>query len=664
MVARRLRILGTAIQKRREALQKLRWPGRSLIAFAAGRGSPKMKALTFSIVCFALVVVFAKGDLRAAPTAGRAGLMLSAGAAASLAVVGFLLVLPLCAARAALRLAIHVCAVVGVTLIVAVAGASFDFPGPWLMGSWFATLAAVYVGHAFAMRNWGSPISRTVLLFGLARLHLFARMNPMLTMAAVPGVAAAFVLGWAVARWNVHASAVSLLLGVGAASALLAAADAIGRAAQLPARGDLLVGIILGGHGPQTGPPPDDPSLGHRWPVRYAGPPPRRRTVIIFVVDSLRARSTSAYGYERPTTPFLRALVEQRGAARVPLAVSNSADSALALWSILSSRRARHLAVNAPCLHDVLRAAGFGVRFFLSGAHRHWIGLEHLYGNDVDAFEDCLVDDDLVTYARALPIKAVSRGDFLFFHLMSAHVVPGRDAPLVWTPARHRYAFDESDALDTFSRKAMCNHYDNGVSQADACLASIVEALSAKGLLDDALVVVTSDHGEALADRTPVAIGHGRSLYQESIHVPLVVWDTTQSLTLSTHLADHTDIAPTIADALGVRAPSAWQGSSVLAGPARRTAHVEHILHCTGALPTYMEAVLADLPSGMFKTMRSRQAGREVMRQSFCLSRDPDEQEDVTPQLADDVQAAIDLAAAEYRNMAPKTSWRYLYDPA
>ena len=59
--------------------------------------------------------------------------------------------------------------------------------------------------------------------------------------------------------------------------------------------------------------------------------------------------------------------------------------------------------------------------------------------------------------------------------------------------------------------------------QADDCIARIMDVLEQKGYLENAVVVVTGDHGEALGERQPMMIGHGLGLYQESIHVPLIV---------------------------------------------------------------------------------------------------------------------------------------------
>src|SRR5260370_36177728 len=64
--------------------------------------------------------------------------------------------------------------------------------------------------------------------------------------------------------------------------------------------------------------------------------------------------------------------------------------------------------------------------------------------------------------------------------------------------------------------------YDDGLKYVDDSIADLMRELESRGLAKNTLVVITSDHGEALG-----AHGlkfHGAALYWEQIHVPLVIW--------------------------------------------------------------------------------------------------------------------------------------------
>ena len=66
------------------------------------------------------------------------------------------------------------------------------------------------------------------------------------------------------------------------------------------------------------------------------------------------------------------------------------------------------------------------------------------------------------------------------------------------------------------------DRYDDKVRQADGIIRQIFDALGAKHYLDDAVVVVTGDHGEGLGERH---WAHGWHLYNEDIRIPLLLYD-------------------------------------------------------------------------------------------------------------------------------------------
>ncbi|AEH36981.1 sulfatase [Halopiger xanaduensis] len=69
--------------------------------------------------------------------------------------------------------------------------------------------------------------------------------------------------------------------------------------------------------------------------------------------------------------------------------------------------------------------------------------------------------------------------------------------------------------------------YDGAIRQADSYVQRIIDGLEERGVLDDTLVVITSDHGEGFGERSrirPARIaGHNVSVHEVLLHVPLVV---------------------------------------------------------------------------------------------------------------------------------------------
>jgi arylsulfatase A-like enzyme len=110
--------------------------------------------------------------------------------------------------------------------------------------------------------------------------------------------------------------------------------------------------------------------------------------------------------------------------------------------------------------------------------------------------------------------------------------------------------------------------YDGEVSYLDEYLGQLFDWLKAEGLYEEALVVLTSDHGEEFQEHG--GWWHGQTLYQEQIAVPLIVKYPAGAVEGSRSpsqvvddLVRSLDIAPTILDVSGLSIPEAMMGRSL-----------------------------------------------------------------------------------------------------
>lgn len=104
--------------------------------------------------------------------------------------------------------------------------------------------------------------------------------------------------------------------------------------------------------------------------------------------------------------------------------------------------------------------------------------------------------------------------------------------------------------------------YRGDVRYLDHHIGGLLDALEVRGLLADTLVVLTSDHGELFGEHG--LFGHPPSGYEPSLRVPLVFNGPEASAGVSiTEPVWLTDIAPTVADLLGLEASPAWEGLSL-----------------------------------------------------------------------------------------------------
>ena len=63
--------------------------------------------------------------------------------------------------------------------------------------------------------------------------------------------------------------------------------------------------------------------------------------------------------------------------------------------------------------------------------------------------------------------------------------------------------------------------YDDCIAYLDSQIGKLMDELERRGVLDNTLVIITSDHGEELGEHG--LFGHGRSLYSQELHVPLMI---------------------------------------------------------------------------------------------------------------------------------------------
>jgi arylsulfatase len=125
--------------------------------------------------------------------------------------------------------------------------------------------------------------------------------------------------------------------------------------------------------------------------------------------------------------------------------------------------------------------------------------------------------------------------------------------------------FDSVNWRTDISREELLRlrrHYAANVSMIDAQVGLIMAALDARGYLDDAIVIFTSDHGDALGDH-----GHIQkwTMYDTVLRVPLIFWSKGRipRSRLRDDLIQLIDIAPTILEAADLPVPPEFEARSL-----------------------------------------------------------------------------------------------------
>jgi arylsulfatase A-like enzyme/Tfp pilus assembly protein PilF len=129
----------------------------------------------------------------------------------------------------------------------------------------------------------------------------------------------------------------------------------------------------------------------------------------------------------------------------------------------------------------------------------------------------------------------------------------------------HLYdAHDPYDPPAPFRERFTAAPYDGEIAALDGYVGQLIDTLADQKRLDGAVLAICADHGEALGDHGEDT--HGVFLYDETIHVPLVVKlpggrDAGRRASVRAGLVD---LAPTLLEVAGEKPPAAMQGESLL----------------------------------------------------------------------------------------------------
>jgi arylsulfatase len=196
----------------------------------------------------------------------------------------------------------------------------------------------------------------------------------------------------------------------------------------------------------------------------------------------------------------------------------------------------------------------------------------------------------------------------------------------------------ELDDADLLQLRAL---YDAEIGYLDSQLGALLVALEAKGLLDEALVVFVSDHGEELLDHDSAL--HGYTLYEEQLRIPLLIRHPELPARRISGLSRQVDVLPTLLELLGIPIPESLQGESLVAamnGDEGADDGIEEPVFAEASLRAVKTVALDSYSRGDWKLIETRVP--ETRRQLFNLRDDPQERHD---RLASEPEVAARMSA-------------------
>ncbi len=405
--------------------------------------------------------------------------------------------------------------------------------------------------------------------------------------------------------------------------------------------------------------------------------PASRMNVLLIVVDAMRADHLGCYGYRRATSPSIDELA-QSGVLFAD-AMAQGTETASAVPSLLTGRRpgsdgmarrtvgGRRLAMAPPKtkpLAEVLREAGYETAAVSANPLvGELLGIDR--GFDTFDYTSHQRDAWLVSTAHEVTSKASNwlaarsgraRPFFLYLHYLEPHnqymppsefCVFGRPGYTPKDDWRNAAMNAVPDLLDggRVTEDALAEHglslsdvrrledlYDGEILCADTAIGELIKELKRTGIYGNTMIILTADHGEAFLEHG--YLEHGGSLYQEMLHVPLImVVPGARGGRRVSELVEHVDVAQTVLEAAGLPPGKDFEGQSLyglLTGAGTKTDD-------TGIAQIRGEQYWA-VRSGPMKLIAS--PGRKEL---YDLSCDPGERHDLSSARPDEVRTMEQL---------------------
>jgi choline-sulfatase len=276
--------------------------------------------------------------------------------------------------------------------------------------------------------------------------------------------------------------------------------------------------------------------------------------IVLITLDSTRADRMGFLGAKRPT-PSLDALAKQsivfeRAYAQAPLTVVSHATILSGTYPQTAkvTEFGASLAPTLPYLPDLLRARGYHTGAFVGSiALDPRNGLAPGFDRGFDVYDAGFHP----------PQKGESR--YQSVERRGEQVVARAN---VWLARQQSPFFLWVHLADPHAPYG--SSYDGAVAAADAAVGKLIAELRARKLYDNAVIIVAADHGESLGAHGEDT--HGAFLYDETIHVPLLV-KLPQNQMAAKRVPGRVrllDIAPTVLELAGAAVPPAMQGQSLL----------------------------------------------------------------------------------------------------
>ena len=325
------------------------------------------------------------------------------------------------------------------------------------------------------------------------------------------------------------------------------------------------------------------------------GPPARDRpSLVLVVIDTLRADRLGTYGYARPTSPNIDrfatgAVVYETAITPAPFTMPAMASMFTGLYpdrTGVFDHSARHRLTDtpSPTLAELARGAGYRTAAVVTNP---WLanraqgfdrGFDRYRTRAAAGEHGRTFTADLVTRSAVDLLDELTGQPepfLLWVHYLDPHMpyTPSSSARDALGVAQRTSAVIDDFVGNRRSKSEIYfggdypgrelartrDLYDAEVRAVDDGFGRLLEALQRSGRADDTVVIVASDHGESLGEHG-LFFAHDHTLYEELVHVALIVREPGKGPARIGAPVSLVDVTPTLCTALALPCPRGLDG--------------------------------------------------------------------------------------------------------
>ena len=342
-------------------------------------------------------------------------------------------------------------------------------------------------------------------------------------------------------------------------------------------------------------------------------PLPTPSRIFFITVDTLRADHLGAYGYPRATSPNLDRLAAEgvlfrRAIAQWPKTTPSFGSIFTGQYpqtNGMTHRAARGLYESFETLAEMLQGAGYFTAAVISnpvlrkslgwdqGFDKYW----QSWKTDEDLGSDSVKYREVINAQRVnsmapylLERVSPHERSFVWIHYSDPHT-PYLLPPETPNPfLGDEYDVGDEQVPEDLAAKLRIGdetrlgfyvaQYDANVLEADRAIGEILQIADDRGLLENALVIITSDHGEAMGEHDSY-FRHGPLPYNTGSHVPLIFYypGVIEGGQVVETPVEMIDLYPTLAEIVSGEPPAEIEGTSLvplLRDPSRMSDSEDH----------------------------------------------------------------------------------------